>query len=216
MTLPSQSMLEGYGRQAARLAEAWERVSFAELHQPVLHLIPQHPCDIVDVGAGTGRDAAALADMGHRLVAVEPTAELRTTAMKLHPSNRIEWLDDSLPELACLTSRGQDFDLVMLTAVWMHLDPQQRLLAMPRIASLVRAGGTVIMSLRHGPAPAGRRMFDVSAAETITLARASGLDPVLHILTPSIQPANRQAGVTWTRLAFAKRTQITSLVPRHG
>ena len=216
MTLPTPSMLEGYARQADRLAEAWERVSFADVHRPVLHLIPPHSCDIVDVGAGAGRDAAALADMGHRLVAVEPTAELRTEAMKLHPSKSIEWLDDSLPELARLASRGQDFDLVMMTAVWMHLDPQPRLLAMPRIASLVRAGGTVIMSLRHGPVPASRRMFDVSAQETITLARASGLDPVLHILTPSIQPANRQAGVTWTRLAFVKRTQTTSLVPRHG
>jgi hypothetical protein len=31
----------------------------------------------------------------------------------------------------------------------------------------VRNGGIVIMSLRHGPIPTGRRMFEVSAEETI-------------------------------------------------
>lgn len=216
MTLPTQSTLQEYERQADQLSDAWERVSFTDVHQPVLHLIPSHPSDVVDVGAGTGRDAAAFADMGHRVVAVEPTAALRASAMKLHPSARIKWVDDSLPELAQLTSRGQDFDLVMLTAVWMHLDPHQRRLAMPRVAALVRTGGAVIMSLRHGNVPTGRCMFDVGAQETITLARAHGLDLLLHLLTPSAQPANRLAGVTWTRLAFAKRTPGASPVPRHG
>ena len=71
--------------------------------------------------------------------------------MALHRSPRIEWLDDSLPDLARVRSRGDSFDLVMLTAVWMHLDVQQRRQAMPNLAALLRGGGTVIMTLRHGP-----------------------------------------------------------------
>jgi hypothetical protein len=38
----------------------------------------------------------------------------------LHPSPQIEWLDDSLPDLVGLTRRGENFDVVMLTAVWMR------------------------------------------------------------------------------------------------
>jgi SAM-dependent methyltransferase len=162
----------------------------------------------VDIGAGTGRDAAALAAKGHEVVAVEPTHELRRPGMTLHPSSRIEWLDDSLPDLAVLTARGEPFDVVMLTAVWMHLDEPERRRAMPTVAALVRSGGVMIMSLRHGPVPAGRRMFEVSAEETIQLARAQGLDPLLNLRTPSTQPANRLAGVTWTRLAFAKAADV--------
>jgi hypothetical protein len=64
--------------------------------------------------------------MGHRVVAVEPTDELRTPAMALHPSPLIEWLNDSLPDLSFLLKRGEKFDVAMLTAVWMHLDDQQR------------------------------------------------------------------------------------------
>jgi hypothetical protein len=46
---------------------------------------------------------------------------------------------------------------------------------MPRVAGLVRLGGVMMLSLRYGPVPPGRRMFDVSADETIRLARAEGL-----------------------------------------
>lgn len=204
MTATPNNTNRGYAREAGALSDKWEKVSFAELHQPVLHLIPTTPCRVLDVGAGTGRDAGFLAGMGHRVVAVEPTAELRTSAMTLHPSPLIEWLDDSLPELAALMSRHQKFDLVMLTAVWMHLDEVERQQAMPRLASLIHTGGTMIISLRHGPRPVGRRMFDVGAEETIALARVQQLHPVLRLQTPSVQPANRLAGVTWTRLAFAK------------
>src|SRR5689334_14175513 len=35
--------------------------------------------------AGTGRDAAGLVGLGHSVVAVEPTEELRRGAMVLHP-----------------------------------------------------------------------------------------------------------------------------------
>jgi hypothetical protein len=51
----------------------------------------------------------------------------------------------------------------MLTAVWMHLDKQQRQHAMPRVTGLLRSGGVMILTLRHGPVPPGTRMFDVSA-----------------------------------------------------
>jgi len=195
---------EGYADEAEELFKRYESVPAADAHRAVLHLIPAAPSSVLDVGSGTGRDAAWFAEGGHRVVAVEPTGEMRIPAMALHPSPRIEWLDDSLPELALLRARGERFDLVMLTAVWMHLDAQQRRHAMPNLASLVRAGGTVIMKIRHGPVPPGRRMFEVTPEETIELARMQGLHPLLNAHAESSQAANRVAGVTWTNLAFAK------------
>ena len=62
------------------------------------------------------------------------------------------------------------FDAVLLTAVWMHLDAPLRARAMPIVAKLVRPGGVLILSQRHGPVPVGRRMFDVTPAETVGLA----------------------------------------------
>jgi SAM-dependent methyltransferase len=193
---------EGYADEAEDLFKRYESIPAADAHRAVLHLIPTEPSRILDIGSGTGRDAAWFASMGHRVVAVEPTDALRLPAMALHPSPQIEWLNDSLPELALV--RGERFDLVMLTAVWMHLDARQRQRAMPNLAALVREGGTVIMKIRHGPVPAGRRMFEITPEETIELARMQDLNPVLNLRTQSSQEQNRAAGVTWTNLAFVK------------
>jgi protein-L-isoaspartate O-methyltransferase len=195
---------EGYAEEAEALLKRYESIPSAEVHRLVLHLIPRARCSVLDIGSGTGRDAAWFAAMGHRVVAVEPTDELRIPAMALHPSPLIEWLNDSLPDLSFLLTRDENFDVVMVTAVWMHLDEQQRQHAMPKVASLTREDGVMIMSLRHGPVPPTRRMFEVSAEETIQLARAQGLLPVLNRRTQSTQNVNWLAGVTWTRLAFRK------------
>jgi hypothetical protein len=40
-----------------------------------------------------------MAEMGHRVVAVEPTDELREAGMTLHKSMGIEWVADGLPDL---------------------------------------------------------------------------------------------------------------------
>ncbi len=195
---------EGYAEEAEELFKLYENIPAADLHRAVLHLIPTTPGSILDIGSGTGRDAAWFAAQGHRVVAAEPTDAMRIPAMALHPSPRIEWLDDSLPDLALLGARGEKFDVVMLSAVWMHLDAQQRRQAMPNLAALVRAGGVMIMMIRHGPVPVGRRMFEVWSEETIELAQTQGLHPVLNLRTESRQEANRLAGVTWTSLAFVR------------
>ncbi|MGO4715299.1 class I SAM-dependent methyltransferase [Bradyrhizobium sp. 2TAF24] len=194
---------QGYAALAAALVARWEQISSAEHHGAVMHLMPRAPADVLDIGAGSGRDAAWLAAMGHRVVAVEPLDAFRHAGMALHRAQPIDWRDDSLPDLATF-SEDRSFDLVMLSAVWMHLAADERCRAMPRIAALLKTGGTLILSLRHGPVPDGRRMFVVSAEDTVALARAAGLRPRLALTTASTQPANRHAGVTWTRLAFAR------------
>jgi SAM-dependent methyltransferase len=192
---------ENYAEEAPELLRRYESISFAEAQNVFMHLIPTEPGRVLDIGAGTGRDAAGLAAMGHRVVAVEPTEEMRQGAMALHPDPRIEWLADSLPDLAVVSARGEQFDLVMMTAVWMHLDEAQRQRAMPNVAALLRDGGLMAMSLRHGPVPSGRRMFEVTADETIALAAPFGLRCGLNIDGES---SLRQPGVSWTRLAFRK------------
>ena len=200
MAFQRASGTEGYAEEADDLLERYERRIFADVHKSVLHLIPNKPCNVLDIGAGTGRDAAGFAAMGHRVLAVEPTEPLRKGAMALHTSSRIEWADDSLPDLALIVARQERFEIVMLTAVWMHLDEQQRRQAMPRVASLVSDSGLLIMSLRHGSVPQGRRMFDVSSEETVQLAGEQDLEPITNI---GRRPDSfGRDDVSWTRLAF--------------
>lgn len=190
---------EGYGETAAERVRQYESIGFADVHRDILHLFPATPSRVIDIGAGTGRDAAAFAERGHNVTAVEPTPELRTEAQRLHARWPITWIDDSLPNLDRVHALAERYGVVMLTAVWMHLDQAQRERAMARVAPLVQPGGLMALSLRHGPVPAGRRMFEVSAQETCELARRHGLATIHESKGPA-----RLGGpdVWWDRLAF--------------
>ena len=194
----------GYAQNAAELAARYDALSFEAVHGAVLHLVPGPPARVLDVGAGSGRDAAYLARRGLDVVAVEPVDALRSWARRHHRDVTIEWVDDALPELRSLAHRREHFDLIMMTAVWMHLDGVERPRAMQVVASLLSRGGALVISLRHGPPPGDRVMHDVSASETIGLATSVGLALELELATPSTGDANKLAGVSWTRLAFRK------------
>ena len=64
---------EGYADEAEELFKRYESIPPADAHRAVLHLIPGVPSRILDIGSGTGRDAAWFAAQGHRVLAVEPT-----------------------------------------------------------------------------------------------------------------------------------------------
>ncbi|ANJ74632.1 SAM-dependent methyltransferase [Ralstonia insidiosa] len=191
----------GYGSRATELAAQYESITFEAVHRDVIHLFPQHDADVLDIGAGSGRDAAALAARGHRVVAIEPTLELRQEGKRLHPLPNLEWVDDHLPLLQVMRSSARRFDLILLTAVWMHLDEAERKAAMSAVAELVRAGGVIVMSLRHGPVPEGRQMFDVSADETIALGQQAGLQE--HHRSTREDMLGR-GDVTWSFLALKR------------
>ncbi|MGO4459468.1 class I SAM-dependent methyltransferase [Streptomyces sp. M-16] len=190
----------GYAEASDALAEQYESVTFEDVHAGVLHLLPPPGARVLDIGAGTGRDASALTALGHTVVAVEPTGELRAHARRIHATDPITWLDDALPDLTA-TDRHGPYDLIVISAVWMHLTAAERERSMARVAALLAPGGLLLLSLRHGPVPPGRRMFEVTAAETIALAGSRGLACVHH--GDSADPLDR-GGVHWSDLAFTR------------
>ena len=194
----------GYAEEADDLFVRYEALSAPETHAHWRHLFPEPPVRTLDIGAGTGRDAAWLVSLGHSVLAVEPVETLRVRAAKLHPEAEITWLEDSLPGLANTHARAERFGMVMLNAVWMHLTEGERTNGMERVATLLAPGGRLFMSLRQGPVPEGRRMFDVTGEETIALAVPCGLRPLSHVRRNSIMAENRARGVEWTALVFEK------------
>ena len=81
-----------YSTNADEFGKRYESVSFETVHAGWLHLLPEKPGIALDVGAGSGRDAAHLAHRGWEVVAVEPATRLREEARARHPSARIRWL----------------------------------------------------------------------------------------------------------------------------
>ena len=197
--------ISGYSEVAPRFCELSESIDFREIHGCVLHLLPDAGAMVLDVGVGTGRDAAALAAMGHSVVAVEPMARFLTDARAKHPSSMIRWVSGSLPGLRDLPADADQFDFVLCHAVWQHLSDPERAEAIARVATLLKPKGVFALGLRHGPPGGGTHYFPASVAQTVALAATVNLGVELRLKDqPSVLP--NKTHVTWTRLAFRKTT----------
>ena len=79
-----RDVVASYDVGAPALVPEYESLSFEDIHAAVLDLLPDSAGCILDVGAGTGRDAAWFAANGHNVVAVEPSARFRAAANSTH------------------------------------------------------------------------------------------------------------------------------------
>ena len=199
--LPSNA---GYADEVDQLFIRYEARDAAAIHASWSKYFPEPPAKVLDIGSGTGRDAGWFASLGHHVMAVEPTKALRTRAAKLHISPNITWIDDMLPGIPNLLARNETFDLILMHAVWMHLTESERTEGMANVARLMAPGARLAMSLRHGPIPDGRRMFNVTGEETIKLALENGLTNLEYGRAESISAENRARGIEWTKLVFEK------------
>ncbi|MCX8133032.1 MAG: methyltransferase domain-containing protein [Roseococcus sp.] len=184
-----------YQRGFREFTEAYEAFGFDEIHADVLPFLPARPGLVLDVGAGSGRDAAWFAERGWEVIAAEPAGRLRAEAARRHPAPTIRWVDDRLPALAAVHALGLSFDLLWLSGVWQHLHPEERPRAMRKLATLLRPGGRLMVTLRHGPAPQDRPMWPVSAHELERLGLDHGL--ALRVATPPRPDRQGRTEVTW-------------------
>jgi 2-polyprenyl-3-methyl-5-hydroxy-6-metoxy-1,4-benzoquinol methylase len=147
-----------YSEQADALLDRYEQVAFEAVHTELLKHLPIQPGSALDVGAGSGRDAAWLARHGWTVVAAEPSKPLREGAGRLHQNAKIQWSDDALPELNAVRLLNRKFDLILLSAVWMHVPPASEETALAAIAELAAPGGIISISVRMG-GDEGKRGF---------------------------------------------------------
>ena len=188
-----------YEQHAKRLVEQYESLSFEDVHAGLLDMLPPPGATVLDIGAGSGRDAAWLAAHGYDVVAVEPSDAMRSRAQSLRPSSRIHWLSDSLPDLANVRRLGLSFDFILLSAVWMHIPPAARQRALRKLASLLAPKGRIAISLRLGAPDAERAMHEVSLPELSSLAQQFGLR-VVH--TSDSHDKLGRNEVSWTTVVL--------------
>ncbi|MBP2316814.1 class I SAM-dependent methyltransferase [Azospirillum soli] len=207
---PPPDAVAAYDHRAADLAAQYESVAAEDVHGPVLDLLPATPGAVLDVGAGSGRDAAWLARLGHQVVAVEPSAGMRAEAQRRHADPRIRWVDDRLPGLDRVHRLGLAFDTILLSAVWMHVAPPDRRRAFRKLITLLRPGGRLLLTLRHGPPDPDRAMHPVTRAEVERLAAEHGA-----LVTRAVPLPDRlgRAAVTWEAVAVQLADDGTGALP---
>ena len=205
-------VIAAYDGRADMLAARYEAVSSERMLAEVLPVIPGGGDGrlALDVGAGTGRDAAWLTSLGYEVVAAEPAAAMRRVAAERHRTRGIRWINDALPTLDHVHGLGLAYDLVLMSAVWQHVAPPDRPRALRKLATLMKPGGVLVMTLRHGAAPPGMQMHRTSTAEVEGLARAHGME-VLRVSASDDQGG--RVGVTWDIMALRMPDDGTGALP---
>ena len=161
-----------YDQNADALFNQYDELNADDVHRAwaSTHL-PEEPGFACDIGAGSGRDANWLAEKGWEVVAVEPSAMREKAAAAAH--SRVTWLNDALPGLNALRALGRRFDLILLSAVWMHVAPKDRERAFRILSELLSPSGLLVITLRKGEDEhenAARGFHPTSADELIGCA----------------------------------------------
>lgn len=158
---------------ATQLAASYESIDPGKLNAWLEPYIPQERASILDVGAGSGRDAAWLASKGHDVIAVEPSRNMRKEAKRLHSDSTLTFLADQLPELKKTRETCISFDLILLNAVWMFIPEAERNRSFRKLIALLKPRGVIAFSLRT-PCEGHQGMHPVSVSEIEGLAKGHG------------------------------------------
>lgn len=132
-----------YDRNAADIAAKYESaLSPVERYYPLAF---PAGCRVLDVGAGSGRDLAALIRAGYDGHGVEPSEGLRQAAIAAHPELEGRLVDGALPTIGAPFGGG--FDGIVCCAVLMHLPEAELFDAALALRSLLKTHGRLLMSI---------------------------------------------------------------------
>lgn len=177
--------VRSYGETFARLVESGQDV-VGEAR--LADALAPRGARILDVGSGMGRIAAALAERGHEVTAIEPDAELVAQSRRTYLELDVEETD----VLAFDTE--ERFDLVVLVGnVMVYLAEGTERAVLSKVRSLLAPGGRALIGFHLTGGPSTARVYPV--AEFVADVEASGLVVEHRFGTYELHPANEEYAV---------------------
>ena len=133
-----------YDAKASEFAADWEdeQAPPVDLREAIKQYFRTGPT--IDVGCGSGRDTAWLAESGFDVVGVDASAGLIEEARRRHPGVRFQI--DSLPDLTTLQPSA--FSNVLCETVIMHLQVETIARSVRQLVTLLVPGGVLYLTWR--------------------------------------------------------------------
>ncbi len=152
----------------ASVADSYERGRPGYPEDAVRWLVGDEPCDVVDLGAGTGKLTRSLVALGHRVTAIEPLPEM------------LEHIPAAAPGAAAILGNAEIIPLpdafadVVTSAQAFHWFDQ--VLALSEIARVLRPGGrlALVWNIRDDREPWVAELSETVGGETIEREDAEG------------------------------------------
>jgi len=195
--------LDTYDKRAKALCNVYNGLSTPDVLPGFGDRLPDpaHGMRALDLGCGSGRDAYWLAEKGFTVVAIDGAAEMIREAQAHRGHPLVTYLKDLMPELNAVKARGERFDVVLLSASWMHLDKPDRARLFENLLALTNKNALIYISLRTGPSPEDRPMFRVSSKELQQLATRNDIG---FERLGRVEDKQGRNGVSWDYVALRR------------
>jgi SAM-dependent methyltransferase len=164
---------------------------------------------VLEIGAGSGRDAAALVQLGFDVHAIEPSDSLRERAVSAHPELTGRLFAGSLPH-GLPQGLRDSYDGILMSAVIMHIPDAELFDSAFALRERLREGGKVLLSFATERSdvtpgsdrdPSGRLMIMRPVSQVKLLFERLGFS--LESEWISADSAGR-ANVRWATLLFRR------------
>ncbi|MBW7910632.1 MAG: class I SAM-dependent methyltransferase [Alphaproteobacteria bacterium] len=183
--------IDYFNDRADELARQYNALDRAKVHADLLSMLPEgQALKVLDIGAGSGADAAMFADRGHTVLACEPAEALRKNGEETFKNKNIKWSSDVLPEMGAASDAAAPFDVITSVGVLQYVPKENRASSLSKMFSMAARGG--FLEVQY-PTPASREhQFTIKhneierAVEAFNQVAApnDGIDIVMDKLVP--------------------------------
>lgn len=201
-----------YNDNFEALKSVYNGMLFEDVNPNLIGLLPGRRTAL-DIGCGTGRDLAALISRGFDVVGCDPSEGMRKASestVEERSGVKCVVLNDSLPLLESVfehkkTFLSQGFDVILLSAVYMHIELNDRAQAIETLSKLLSRDGVIYMTLRHGGFSDERKGLPVCFDALTLFAKKAGL--VAERLGKTNVDLQGRGGVTWEQVVLFKENK---------
>ena len=201
-----QRTIDYYEKNAVELCERYESVSLDSFHQALKNSFEPGSC-LLEVGCGSGRDAARAVSSGFDVAAIDASRQLLAEAQKLHPELEGRLFQMALP--CQLPFADKTFEGFYSVACLMHLPPSDLHQVMSEIHRVVRRGGIVSLPVcrpdvdHSGLDEHGRGFNLMPVEEWARIFAAGGYDDKVGAEEPD---SLGREGISWVTITLKNRT----------
>lgn len=198
--------LRSYDEHVEALAEQYESADTAYIQRLILQWIPEG-AEVLEIGAGSGRDTSFLMSHGYRITATDPSEKMLNYAVDKHPELTGCLKQKSMPLDRNDSLLSQQFDAVVCLAVIMHIHDHDLFEFARQQSALLKTNGILILSFSTGRTELtdsrdnyGRLYCERPTDELQLLYERIGF----RLLTKLSQPDSLGRSILWHTLVLAK------------
>ncbi len=191
-----------YDANAQRLAQSYNSVETCHSLPALTELIGKYTGaghDGLDLGCGSGRDAHFLCRHDWNVLGVDGSAKMVDEARHTYNHEKLTFSCDIAPTFQTIKDSNKRFDLILMSAFIFHFDESERQIILENTKILLKQEGLIHITLRHGPMPESRTIFDVSSNEIGLFSQKENFSFHIHGHCPDFLGRD---DISWTHLSL--------------